>query len=73
MPRILELKEIDGALWARIGMVEDCPQEDSYIHLWTAKEAKDHKASAIRSFCFTLANAYIEGHLDALSLANPNT
>ena len=57
MPRILEFKEINGAMWARIDLRGE---EPSPVYLWTQSEAKAAKASAIRSFCFDFANQYIE-------------
>lgn len=57
MPRILELKEIDGHLWAKLPTPVEMP---SSVHLWTEDETKQAKISAIHDFCFALANQYIE-------------
>ncbi|KKK83372.1 hypothetical protein LCGC14_2794050 [marine sediment metagenome] len=45
MPKILELKEIDCELWARIGTVGDFP---SGIALWTPDEQRRVKWLATR-------------------------
>ena len=58
MPRILEMKEIDGAVWARLQI--DTTKDEGSVYIWTIDEAKRDRASAIRSFCFDLANQYIE-------------
>ncbi len=39
MPRILELKEIDGAMWCRLEV--DLLSEDQPITLWTQSEVRE--------------------------------
>jgi len=58
MPRILELKEIDGHIWARIPLTD--AETTQSVYVVTSEEMKQREASAIRSFCFDLANRYIE-------------
>ena len=47
MPKILELKEIDGEIWARIGKVEP-PDFPSGVALWTPDEQARVKKLAVR-------------------------
>ena len=44
MPRILELREIDGEIWARVGVPGDFP---SGVSLWTPDEQTNHRNHAI--------------------------
>ena len=46
MPRIMQIKEIDGELWARVDI--DTDADVSPIHLWTDQEARDAKDAAVR-------------------------
>jgi len=62
MPRILEIKKIDGHIWARLDVLD----EPSPVYVWTEGEAKREWASAIRTFCFALANRYIEDPINGL-------
>lgn len=39
MPRILELKNIDGQMWARLDL--DLNSEDQPVTLWTASEVRE--------------------------------
>lgn len=68
MPRILEFKEIEGALWCKLGVVpNDFPPDGSgYIYLWTKEEAEAAKANAIHNFTWALSEAYLKGYLNAL-------
>ena len=44
MPKILELKEIDSALWVRLGLLGDFP---SGVALWTPDEQKHARDEAL--------------------------
>ena len=55
MPRILELKEINNEVWARL----DTPCLSGF-YIWSPEEAKAAKRKAVMDFCFSLANKYIE-------------
>ena len=49
MPKITYLKEIDGALWARLEL--DHPTKDGAVHIFTDKEIrelKDQERQAVR-------------------------
>ena len=54
MPRIAELKEIDGQLWARMEMDRD----EGAVTLWTNEEIKDFKHVCIRDFLIDLFNQW---------------
>lgn len=58
MPRILDLKEIDGAVWARVGEPGDFP---SGIALWTPDEVEQFRQKVVRgcvdAFAEAVANA----------------
>lgn len=43
MPRILEIKEIDGEVWVRVGKIED---NQSPVSLWTNEERIKEKRSS---------------------------
>lgn len=50
MPKITYLKEIDGALWARLEL--DLDTEDGPVHVFTEKEIrelKDRERKAVRA------------------------
>jgi hypothetical protein len=47
MPRILELKDIDGELWVRLGEPGDFP---SGVALWTPEEQKREKELAVYAY-----------------------
>lgn len=59
MPRILEMKLIENEVWVKVQLDRNTDVLGSF-YVWTAEEAKQHAASAIRTFCFELANSYIE-------------
>ncbi len=40
MPKILEMRAIDGALWCRVGDIDPAPDFESPVSLWTDAEAK---------------------------------
>ena len=61
MPRILKLKEIDGAMWARVDVPPDAP-----IYVWSYEEAKQDRKTAIQDFVFDLVNRYIEERMPEL-------
>lgn len=47
MPKVAEIKEMDGELWVRI----DRPTtNEGAIHIWTEYEAKRYKEQAISAF-----------------------
>lgn len=43
MPRIAELKWMDGAVWARVDVT---PDKDGSVSLWTDAEERDAKRKA---------------------------
>ncbi len=45
MPRIVELKEIDGELWARIGRPGDFKDG---VSLWTQGEKEAHRVNTLQ-------------------------
>lgn len=45
MPRILEVRDIDGELWVRVGKPEDFL---SGVTLWTLTEKKDFRNSVLK-------------------------
>ena len=56
MPRILEIKEISGEVWAKLNLTE----QTTPVYIWSLEEAKEAKRRAVVDFCFSLANKYIE-------------
>jgi len=50
MPRIAEMREIDGQLWVRVETTE----EDGQVTLWTSAEIKEHANCAVRDFLLNL-------------------
>ncbi len=61
MPKALELSEIDGELWVRIGKPGDFP---SGVEPWTPDEQKAAKRSV-------LTNIQARTHNEILKLENP--
>lgn len=49
MPKIAELREIDGAVWCRVGVPDEFP---SGIALWTPDEVKEAKRVAVIAYIF---------------------
>lgn len=49
MPRIAELREIDGEIWCRVGTPNDFP---SGIALWTPDEVERAKKDAVNAYIF---------------------
>lgn len=47
MPRIAELREIDGEIWCRIGKPGDFP---SGIALWTPDEVERERQEAVNAY-----------------------
>lgn len=54
MPKIVELKEIDGVLWARLGAVGDFP---SGVALWTPEEQRAQFDAGYRAALDAVNNA----------------
>lgn len=50
MPMIAELREIDGALWAKLEM----DAVEGQVTLWTVQEIKDHGHACVRDFLIDL-------------------
>lgn len=50
MPRIAELKEIDGHIWAKLEM----NLEEGQVTLWTNEEIRDFKHACVRDFLIDL-------------------
>ena len=57
MPKIMELKEIDGALWARIGAPGDFP---SGVALWTPDD-QDREMNGILEVAARAADQVTSG------------
>ena len=52
MPKILELRKIDGALWARLDL--DLSSQDQPVHLFTQSEIDALEAEAIQDYRLSL-------------------
>lgn len=50
MPKIAELKEINGQIWARLEMNTD----EGEVTLWTKDEIKDYRLASVRDFLVDL-------------------
>ncbi len=51
MPKIAELREIDGHLWARL---EEMTADQGQVTLWTPDEIRQHSESAVQDFLISL-------------------
>lgn len=49
MPKIAELREIDGQIWCRVGKPDDFP---SGIALWTPDEVEREKRAAVDAYIY---------------------
>jgi hypothetical protein len=58
MPRILELRQIDGELWARLDY--KFKEGDGGISLYTAAELKTHVALSVRNLFEKIEDLRIE-------------
>jgi len=53
MPKIAELREIDGEMWCRVGVHGDFP---SGIALWTPDEVERAEKNAVRAYIWEQEN-----------------
>jgi hypothetical protein len=50
MPRVAEIKEIDGKLWVRL----ELPVTEGSITFWTDEEIKQHAIASVKDFLLDL-------------------
>lgn len=49
MPRIAELREIDGQIWVRVDI--DLKSEDQPVYLWTESEQSENRNRLLEDAC----------------------
>jgi hypothetical protein len=55
MPKIAELREIDGSLWVKLEMNAD----EGQVTLWTAEEIEEHSQTSVKDFLNNLFQQWI--------------
>jgi len=60
MPRIADLREIDGKIWARLEEIEsdNINTSGGQITIWSAAEIKQYKESCVRDFLIDVFNQW---------------
>ena len=60
MPKIAEIKVIDGSLWAKMD-IDPVNKDDSMVTVWTPEEIKNHDYQMFMDLCRALYEAYTKG------------
>ncbi len=58
MPKIAEIREIDGAVWVRL---EEFTGESGKVTLWSEDEIEEHANASVRNFLTDLLNQWRAG------------
>lgn len=54
MPRVAEIKEINGQIWARL----ETESDEGVVTLWTPTEIEEHRITSVRDFLIDQFNAW---------------